>query len=152
MATSTTLNAHTDTKTQNHPRPISNTFVKHVIGNKYNDFQPNLIIFEGPDTISVEKKVSKWRREKRAKWSFFGQKSVNFENFPKIFWNLIKLKEIHVWSKFQLIWGIFGQFMAILRPILGHFSLYIKYRKIAIFYRTCTHVRLNKSRTVDFSM
>ena len=41
---------------------------------------------------------------------------------------MIKLIEIQVWSKFQLIWSIFGHFMAILRPILGHFSLYIKYQ------------------------
>ena len=32
------------------------TFVKHITGNKYTDFQTNLSIFEGPDTISVEKK------------------------------------------------------------------------------------------------
>ena len=50
----------------NHPKPIT-TFVKHIIGNKYTDFQPNLSIFEGPVTFSVEKKVSKSRREKRAK-------------------------------------------------------------------------------------
>ena len=127
-------------------------FVKHIIGNKYTDFQPNLSIFEGPVTFSVEKKVSKSRREKRAKWRFFGQKSANFENCSKIFWNLIKLIEIHVWSKFQLIWSIFGHFMAILRPILGHFSLYIKYRKIAIFYQTSTHVCVYKSRTFDFCL
>ena len=45
------------------------SFVKHIIGNKYTDFQPNLSIFEGPDTISVEKKVSKSQREKRANGS-----------------------------------------------------------------------------------
>ena len=148
---SATLKAHKVTKIWNHPKSI-HSFVKHIIGNKYTDFQPNLSIFEGPDTISVEKKVSKSRRGKRAKWPFFGQKSANFENFPKIFWNLIKLLEIHVWSKFQLIWTLFSHFLDILRPILGHFSLYIKNRKITIFYRTSTHVCLNKSRTVNFSI
>ena len=138
-------------KTQNikNPRCIS---LKGIIYKKYTDFQPIQSIFEGPVTFFVEKKVTISRRRVRAKWPFSGQKSANFENFPKIFQNLIKLIEIHVWSQFQLIWSIFGHFMAILRPILGHFSLYIKYRKIAIFYRTYTHVCLNKSRTVDFSI
>ena len=120
--------------------------------NKYTDFQPILSIFEGPDTFSVEKKGTISRRGIRAKWPFFGQKSANFENFQKIFQNLIKLIEIHVWYKFQLIWDIFDHFMAILRPILGHFSLYIKYGKIAIFYQTSTHVCVYKSRTVDFCL
>ena len=84
--------------------------------------------------------------------TFFGQKSANFQILPKIFWNLIKLIKIHVWSKFQLIWSIFGHFRAILRPILGHFSLYIKYRKIALFYQTYTYVCVYKSRTVDFCL
>ena len=39
-----------------------------------------------------------------------------------------------------------------LRHILGQFSLYIKYRKIADSHRTYTHVCLNKSRMVDFSI
>ena len=114
--------------------------------------QVNWGIFDGVITFSVEKAVPKSQCEKREKLLFFGQKSANFENFPKIFCNLIKLIEIHVWSEFQLIWSVFGHFMAILRPILGHFSLYIKYRNIAIFYQTYTHVCLHKSRTVDFSI
>ena len=97
-------------------------------------------------------KIGRFLAEIRSFSAFFGQKSANFENFSKLFWNLIKLTEIHVWSKLQLIWSIFGLFMAILRPNFGHFSLYIKYRKIAIFYRTYTYVCLNKSRTVDFSI
>ena len=142
---------HKMAKTQNIKNPLLNS-VEGIIYNKCTDFQPILSIFEGPDTFSVEKKGTISRHEKRAKWPFFGRKSANFENFQKIFQNLIKLIEIHVWSEFQLIWSIFGHFIAILRPILGHFPLYIKYRKIAIFYRTYTHVCLNKSRTVDFSI
>ena len=74
---SATLKVHKVAKIQNHPKPIP-TFVKYIIWNKYTDFQPNRSIFEGPDTISFEKKVSKSRREKRAKWWFFGWKSANF--------------------------------------------------------------------------
>ena len=50
----------------------------------------------------MEKNGTILRRAKRAKWPI----------------------ETHVWSEFQLIWTIFGYFIAILRPILGHFSLY----------------------------
>ena len=45
-------------------------------------------------------------------WYDFWRKSLNFKIFFKIFWNLIKHIEIHVWSKFQLNWSIFGHFMA----------------------------------------
>ena len=145
------LRPHKMAKTQNikNPRCIS---LEGIIYKKYTDFQPILSIFEGPVTFSVEKKVTILRRRVRAKWLFSGKKSTNFEIFSKILQNLIKLMEIHVWSKFQLIWSIFDHFMDIIRPILGHFSLYIKYRKIAIFYRTYTHVCVYKSRTVDFSI
>ena len=34
---------------------------------------------------------------------FFGQKSTNFQLFPKIFQNVMKLRGIHIWRKFQLI-------------------------------------------------
>ena len=145
------LKPHKMPKTQNIKNPLCIS-LKGIIYKKYTDFQPILSIFEGPVTFSVEKKVTISRRGIRAKWMFFGQKSANFENFPKILQNLIKLIEIHVWSEFQLIWSIFGHFIAILRPFLGHFSLYIKYGKIAIFYQTSTHVCVYKSRTVDFSI
>jgi len=43
--------------------------------------------------------------------AFFGQKSAIFENFSKIFWNLLETIEIHIWSKFWVIWTIFMDFM-----------------------------------------
>ena len=55
MANLATLKPHKVAKTQNRPKPII-SLVKHTIGNKYTDFQPNLSIFEGPVTFSVEKK------------------------------------------------------------------------------------------------
>ena len=136
---------------ENFPKIFWN-LIKLIEIQVWSKFQLIWSIFQRLHTFSVENRVAIFGREIRAKWPFFGQKLAKSENFPKIFWNLIKPLEIHVLSKFQLIWTIFGHFLDILRPILGHFSLYIKYRKIAIFYRTYTHVCLNKSRTVDFSI
>ena len=96
------LEPHKTAKTQNIKNPLHSS-VEGIIQNKYTDFQPILSIFEGPDTFSVEKKGTISRRGTRAKWPFFGQKTANFKNFSKIFQNLIKLIEIQVWSKFQLI-------------------------------------------------
>ena len=64
---------------------------------------------------------------------------------------MINRIKIHVWSEFQPIWIIFGHFIVTLRPILGHFPLYIKYGKIAIFYQTSTYIWVYKSRRVNFS-
>ena len=52
------------------------------------------------DTFSAENRVSQKKCEKRKKRGFFGQKSANFQNFSKIFWNLLETIEIHIWSKF----------------------------------------------------
>ena len=75
-----------------------------------------------------------WFRILATLWAFKVAERADFRQ------NGLKMTKIRPLGNFQLIWNIFGHFMAILRPILGHFSLYIKYRKIAIFYRTYTHV------------
>ena len=87
--------------------------VEGTLGYMYTQFESDRCIFHRLDTFSVENRVPKKRRAIRAKWSFFGQKSANFQNFSKSFQNLIKPIEIHFWSKNQLIWSIFGHFMAI---------------------------------------
>ena len=87
--------------------------VEDTLGHIYTKFGSDWSIFHRLDTFSVENRVPKKRRAIRAKWSFFGQKSANFQNFSKSFQNLIKPIEIHIWSKNQLIWSIFGHFMAV---------------------------------------
>ena len=69
----------------------------------YTQFGGDKSIFHRLDTFSVENRVPKKRRAIRAKWSFFGRKSANFQNFSKSFQNLIKPIEIHIWFKNQLI-------------------------------------------------
>ena len=69
-----------------------------------------LLLFSG------EKVVPRSQGKNRKKMLFFGTKSANFQNVSKIFWNLMKHIEIHIWSKFQLIWTFFWHFMAILNP------------------------------------
>ena len=87
--------------------------VEDTLGHIYTKFGGDRSIFHRLDTFSVENRVPKKRCAIRAKWSFFGQKSANFQNFSKFFQNLIKPIKIHFWSKNQLIWSIFGHFMAI---------------------------------------
>ena len=55
-------------------------------------------------------------------------------------------------KNFSSFGAFFYHFMDVIRPNLGHFSLYVKYRKIGIFYKTSTHVCVYKSRTVDFCL
>ena len=57
---------------------------------------------------------------KSINFTFFGQKSTNFQLFSKIFQSVMKLRGIHIRRKFQLIWTIFGQF----RTILRHFGTF----------------------------
>ena len=87
--------------------------VEDTLGYIYTQFGSDRSIFHRLDTFSVENRVPKKRRAIRAKWSFFGQKSADFQNFSKFFQDLIKPIEIHFWSKNQLISSIFGHFMAI---------------------------------------
>ena len=77
--------------------------VEDTFGYMYTQFGGDRSIFHRLDTFSVENRVPKKRRAIRAKWSFFGRKSANFQNFSKSFQNLIKPIEIHIWSKNQLI-------------------------------------------------
>ena len=63
----------------------SQNIVEDTLGYMYTQFESDRSIFHRLDTFSVENLVSKKRRDKRAKWRFFGQKSANFEIFSKIF-------------------------------------------------------------------
>ena len=85
-------------------------------------------------TFSVEKKGTISRSRKRTRWLFFGQKSANFNFFFK---NLLKFNKTHrntclVQISVHLE-HFFCHFMAILRSILGLFSLYKKYGKSPFF-------------------
>ena len=87
----------------------------------YTQFESDRSIFHRLDTFSVENRVPKKRRAIRAKWSFFGRKSANFQNFSKSFQNLIKPIEIHIWSKksahLKHFWPFYGRLKAHFGPI-----------------------------------
>ena len=74
-------------------------------------YQDNWTTWVGCYKLSVEVEASKIATRKTRKMAFFGQKSAIFENFSKIFWNLLETIEIHIWSKFWVIWTIFMDFM-----------------------------------------
>ena len=71
-------------------------FVKHITGNKYTDFQPNLSIFEGLDTISVEKKEFRNCDMKNVLNDHFLAKNRPilkiFQKSTRIWWNSKKYK------------------------------------------------------------
>ena len=138
--------SHNSVKIQNFQNPIC-TFVAGTIGRLYTKNQVNWSIFNGVITFSVEKAVPKSKREKRKKFSFFGQKRANFRKFSNFFWNSIQLPEIHNLSKFQLIWTIFWHSMAILDSILDHFYIYNLYIKTRAGRHDHVHVSGHNSRT-----
>ena len=78
------------------------TTARKLMSLRYTNFGGDMNIFHRLDTFSVKNRVPKKRSAKRAKWSFFGQKSANFQNFSKSLRKLIKPIEIHIWSKNQL--------------------------------------------------
>ena len=60
-------------------------YCRGYLGYMYTNFGSDRSIFHRLDTFSVENRVAKTRFAQRAKWSFFGQKSANFQKFSKSF-------------------------------------------------------------------
>ena len=64
---------------------------------------PDIYIYELYQIPEDFWKIFKIDQFSAEKWSFFSQKSADFQNFSKSFKKLIKPIEIHIWSKNQLI-------------------------------------------------